>query len=82
MRKSLLILLPAVATSLPAFCGDEQFNGVWDIRATGQPRARWLEIDGEGQTQPTGQWIGARAPFIDERDDGTWREGKPESARW
>lgn len=145
MRITLFALLLAVAASLPAFSGDEQFNGRWDIKATGQPRAWWLEIDGagtsglkgkfvsafmgdlnvieqisiahgelrfgwtrtdrrqnaepvtrklvytarlvngklegtfqvEGQTEPPVQWIGVRAPVIDERDDGTWHEGKP-----
>lgn len=31
----------------------------------------------EGQTEPPMRWVGVRAPEIPDRDDGTWREGKP-----
>jgi len=31
----------------------------------------------EGATQKPVQWIGVRAPVIDEKDDGSWRQGKP-----
>ena len=31
----------------------------------------------EGQTQPPMKWVGVRAPVIPDKDDGTWREGKP-----
>lgn len=31
----------------------------------------------EGQNQPPLEWVGVRAPVINEKDDGTWREGKP-----
>lgn len=31
----------------------------------------------EGSDGPPVEWIGVRAPLIDEYDDGTWREGEP-----
>ncbi|MCC7174825.1 MAG: DUF1080 domain-containing protein [Bryobacterales bacterium] len=31
----------------------------------------------EGSDRPPTQWVGVRAPDIKEKDDGTWREGKP-----
>lgn len=134
----LLFLFP-----LAVFCGDEQFNGRWNIKpGHNQPRAWWLEITGAGTpalkgkfvgapggqmddipelsirngelrfvferqwrfggerkrmpgvwaarlagdqlkgrfvvgNQPPVEWTGFRAPVINEKDDGAWREGKP-----
>jgi hypothetical protein len=31
----------------------------------------------EGRSAPPLQWTGVRAPAINEKDDGTWKEGKP-----
>jgi hypothetical protein len=31
----------------------------------------------EGQSAPPIQWTGVRAPVINEKDDGSWKEGKP-----
>ena len=31
----------------------------------------------EGSSTPPVEWVGVRAPEIKEKDDGTWREGKP-----
>jgi hypothetical protein len=31
----------------------------------------------DGQKNPPLQWTGVRAPVINEKDDGTWKEGKP-----
>src|SRR5438132_142431 len=31
----------------------------------------------EGQTDPPIKWTGVRAPTIEDRDDGTWKEGEP-----
>jgi hypothetical protein len=31
----------------------------------------------EGSNRPPVEWVGVRAPEISEKDDGTWREGKP-----
>ena len=31
----------------------------------------------EGQTRPPTKWKAVRAPVINEKDDGTWKEGKP-----
>ena len=31
----------------------------------------------EGQGRPPMRWVGVRAPVIPDKDDGTWREGKP-----
>ena len=119
----------------PAFAGDEQFNGRWDIKVINEPRNRawWLEVDGAGtsalkgrfvgfpggnindipemsisggeltfkwdrnkehqvyRARPAGdklegsfesgrqklQWIGVRAPVLPEKDDGSWKKGKP-----
>lgn len=46
-------------------------------------RARLLDgkLDGtfelEGQTDPPLKWTGVRAPVIEDRDDGAWKEAKP-----
>ena len=119
----------------PAFAGDEQFNGRWDIKVINEPRNRawWLEVDGAGTSALKGrfvgfpggnindipemsisggeltfkwdrnkehqvyrarlagdklegsfesgrqklQWIGVRAPVLPEKDDGSWKKGKP-----
>jgi hypothetical protein len=151
-RIFLLALLVVIASGPAAFCGDEEFNGRWDIKTLEErPRAWWLEIDGAGTPTPKGKfisafggdlnvieeisiragelrfgwmrqeqqrggqetvtrhlvytarlvngelegtyqvenqaagaaqppvirWAGVRAPAIDDKDDGTWREGKP-----
>ena len=135
MRPLLGILLLAVA---PAFCAPSDFNGRWDITATGA-RAWWVELTGvgtpqaagkfvsafggdmnkiatieakndeltftiasanasegtkvyharlaggklegtaetEGKSAPPTKWTGVRAPVIAEKDDGSWKEGKP-----
>lgn len=135
MRPVFGILLLAAA---PAFCAPADFNGRWDITATGA-RAWWVELTGvgtpeaagkfvsafggdmnkiatidvkndeltftivsgnareakkiyharlmggklegaaeaEGQTTPPTKWTGVRAPVIADKDDGTWKEGKP-----
>jgi hypothetical protein len=31
----------------------------------------------EGSSQAAAKWVGVRAPEIKDKDDGTWREGKP-----
>ena len=31
----------------------------------------------EGQTAPPTKWTGVRAPEIKDKDDGSWKEGKP-----
>lgn len=31
----------------------------------------------EGQNRPPLEWVGVRAPAIAERDDGSWRDGRP-----
>lgn len=59
-----------------------------NAKAKNQPpsriyRARLVggKLDGtvavEGQTRPPMKWTGVRAPVIHEKDDGTWKEGKP-----
>jgi len=55
MRK----LLPLVFL-LPAFAGDAQFNGRWDITVPEESRARawWLEVSGAGTTSPQGRFVG------------------------
>lgn len=34
-------------------------------------------LTNEGQTSPPTQWTGVRAPVIEDKDDGSWKEGKP-----
>ena len=132
MRTLFVSLLLLIA---PAFAGDEQFNGRWDIRVINEPRNRawWLEVNGAGTGALKGrfvgfpggdtndipemaisggeltfkwdrnnnhqvyrarlhgdklegsfesgkqklQWIGVRAPVLPDKDDGSWRAGKP-----
>jgi len=131
MRTLLLSLLLLA----PAFAGDEQFNGRWNIKVINEPRNRawWLEVNGAGTGALKGrfvgfpggnindipqmaisggeltfkwdrnkdhqvyrarlqgdklagsfesgtqklQWIGVRAPVLPDKDDGSWRAGKP-----
>jgi Domain of Unknown Function (DUF1080) len=44
-------------------------------------RLKDTELEGtfeiEGQKQPATRWVAVRAPVIPDKDDGTWREGKP-----
>ncbi len=62
MRRILFALLLLVVAGLPAFCGDEQFNGRWDIKTGGErPRAWWLEIEGAGTPTPKGKFVSAFA---------------------
>ena len=43
-----------------AASGDEQFNGRWDIKTTGErSRAWWLEIENAGTSAPRGAFISA-----------------------
>ncbi len=132
MRTLFVSLLLLIA---PAFGGDEQFNGRWDIRVINEPRNRawWLEVNGAGTGALKGrfvgfpggnmndipemsigggeltfkwdrnnnhqvyrarlhgdklegnfesgkqklEWIGVRAPVLPDKDDGSWRAGKP-----
>ncbi len=132
MRTLFASLLLLIA---PAFGGDEQFNGRWDIRVINEPRNRawWLEVNGAGTGALKGrfvgfpggdtndiqemsisageltfkwdrganhqvyrarlhgdklegnfesgkqrlEWIGVRAPVLPDKDDGSWRAGKP-----
>lgn len=55
MRK----LLPLVLL-VPAFAGDAQFNGRWDITVPQETRARawWLEVDGAGTPLLKGRFVG------------------------
>jgi hypothetical protein len=120
----------------PAWAGDEQFNGRWDIKVPNESRNRawWLEVEGAGGGGPLKgrfvgfpggntdnipemsihdgeltfsadrnkqhlvyrarlkgdklegtfesgneklQWIGSRAPILPDKDDGSWKPGKP-----
>ena len=132
MRTLFLSFLLLIA---PAFAGDEQFNGRWDIKVINEPRNRawWLEVTGAGTSALKGRfvgfpggdtndipemaisageltfkwdrnkdhqvyrarlagnklegtfeagtqklkWIGVRAPVLPDKDDGSWRAGKP-----
>jgi len=44
----------------PAFAGDEQFNGRWDINPIHEPRHRawWLEVSGAGTAALKGRFVG------------------------
>src|SRR5207249_5409170 len=57
MRTLFVSLLLLIA---PAFAGDEQFNGRWDIKVINEPRNRawWLEVDGAGTSALKGRFVG------------------------
>src|SRR5213080_3338003 len=64
LAAALLFSLPAsevlVFAQDPAVSGDEQFNGRWDIKTTGErSRAWWLEIENAGTSAPRGAFISA-----------------------
>ena len=65
LAAALLFSLPAglvfmAAQGPPAASGDEQFNGRWDIKTTGErSRAWWLEIENAGTPAPKGAFISA-----------------------
>ncbi len=55
--------------------GEEQKGrGIWRARLAGG------KLDGsfavEGQNDQPLKWVGVRAPVIEDRDDGSWKEGK------
>ena len=50
---------------------------VYKARLAGDKLEGTFEI--EGQSRPPLRWVGVRAPVIPDKDDGTWREGKPVS---
>jgi len=56
---------------------EKPMKGVWRARLVSN------ELNGvfavEGLNDPPVKWLGKRAPVIKDRDDGSWREGKPVS---
>ncbi|MCS6951788.1 MAG: DUF1080 domain-containing protein [Bryobacterales bacterium] len=50
-------------------------KGVWRARLKDGRLEGTFEL--EGHDVPPLKWIGMRAPVMTDRDDGTWREGKP-----
>jgi hypothetical protein len=48
---------------------------VYKARLVGDRLEGTFEV--EGQNRPPLKWTGVRAPVIRDKDDGTWREGKP-----
>jgi hypothetical protein len=48
---------------------------IYRARLAGDKLEGTFEI--EGQEQPAVRWVAVRAPVIPDKDDGTWREGKP-----
>jgi hypothetical protein len=50
---------------------------IFKARLAGEKLEGTFEI--EGQQKPPMKWVGVRAPVIPDKDDGTWREGKPVS---
>ncbi|MGC8793695.1 MAG: 3-keto-disaccharide hydrolase, partial [Bryobacteraceae bacterium] len=50
-----------------------QARGVWTARLQGDKLVGLFRLPGQRPVS----WIGERAPGINERDDGTWREGQP-----
>lgn len=50
---------------------------IYKARLAGDKLEGTFEI--EGQNRPPVRWVGVRAPVIPDKDDGTWREGKPVS---
>src|SRR5258706_2601228 len=57
MRTLFVSLMLLIA---PAFGGDEQFNGRWDIRVSNELRNRawWLEVNGAGTGALKGRFVG------------------------
>ncbi|HWQ57303.1 MAG TPA: hypothetical protein VN442_26705 [Bryobacteraceae bacterium] len=49
--------------------------------ATCSPRVAGEKLEGtfelEGEARPAIRWVGVRAPVIPDKDDGSWKEGKP-----
>ncbi|MBM3745432.1 MAG: DUF1080 domain-containing protein [Acidobacteria bacterium] len=63
---------------LPAWCGDEQFNGRWNITVPGEQRARawWLEVNGAGASALGGKFVGAPGGQMDVIEDLAIRNGE------
>lgn len=57
--------------------GEDPVDVLTRIRAKLDGRLLIGRTATEGSTQPAVQWVGVRAPEIADKDDGTWREGKP-----
>jgi hypothetical protein len=48
---------------------------IYKARMVGDKLEGTFEV--EGQRRPAIKWVGVRAPVIADKDDGSWREGKP-----
>jgi hypothetical protein len=51
------------------------YHRIYKARLEGGKLVGTSEMEGSGQ--PPVKWVGVRAPVIKEKDDGSWREGKP-----
>ncbi|HTS27320.1 MAG TPA: DUF1080 domain-containing protein [Bryobacteraceae bacterium] len=51
-------------------------RSVYRARLVGGKLEGTFEVEGRGSAAPV-HWTGVRAPVINEKDDGTWKEGKP-----
>jgi hypothetical protein len=59
---SRLLLLLAGACS---WAGDADFNGRWNIVVEGQPRVKWLDVQGAGTGALAGSFVGAPGGQVD-----------------
>ncbi len=64
-----------VKERLPNRAEGQERHLVYKARLVGGKLQGTYEI--EGQKEPPTKWTGVRAPVIKDKDDGTWREGKP-----
>lgn len=55
--------------------GKQQHAAIWRARLSGGKLTG--DFGSEGQTAPRTPFTGVRAPVIDEKDDGSWKEGTP-----
>lgn len=55
--------------------GRERKNGVYRAKLVGNKLEGTFEIEGDPASKVS--WTGVRAPEIDEKDDGSWKPGKP-----
>jgi hypothetical protein len=67
--------VPRGRGNVPAQPPREPQHLVYKARLAGGKLEGTYEI--EGQNQPPIKWTGVRAPVIKDKDDGSWREGKP-----
>lgn len=74
--KAVCLVVPLAG--FPASLDDQQFNGHWDIKVSGDPRAKawWLDVSGAGTDSVKGKFVGAPGGQLDDIPKITISDGE------